>query len=516
MPTCVEGVDDRAAVVAARPADRPEPREAAHHHDVLDRDRERPVDELGLGDVRDPPRLPARRPAEDLRPARSTARASPAISLSSVLLPAPFGPDDREQAARLDRDRHVLEGDPLAVARRDVAQPDVRVGERVGGVQRVAVLGWPCPGAVLGRGAGGAPYETQYHLRRRPDAARNGPNGPPARRRSRAVRLTRPMHGPRSRPEGPLSGKSPTPPPSRRSAAPRSAATATTPPATSAAPAPRRGQAASSLISTRNLTIGALARRACWSSRSSRSASSAAGRRGRFVDPGLEYPAAIRDGERARQRRPRRSCWRSTSDFQCPICARHSLDVEPVARQPVRARRTSSGSSTTTSTSWAVADRRVAAAGDRRLLRRPAGQVLGLRHWIYANQQGENRGGFRRERVVAIAEAAGLDGAAFEACLDTPEAAAAFDADQAKANELGINATPTMFLNGTKYVGLKSPSDWAALIEAELAKASASPAASPARPPRPPAARPLDGPGAGQPTRPARPPAAPPRPGRRR
>ena len=42
------------------------------------------------------------------------------------------------------------------------------------------------------------------------------------------------------------------------------------------------------------------------------------------------------------------------------------------------------------------------------------------------------------------------------------------------------DADLTMFLDGTKYVGLKSASDWGALIDAELAKASASPAASPA------------------------------------
>ena len=76
MPTCVERVDDGAAIVPARPADRPEAREAAHHHDVLDGDRERPVDHLGLGDVRDAPRLAARRRAEDLEPARPRLAAA--------------------------------------------------------------------------------------------------------------------------------------------------------------------------------------------------------------------------------------------------------------------------------------------------------------------------------------------------------------------------------------------------------------------------------------------------------
>ena len=63
-------VADGAAVVGARPADRPEPREAAHHHHVLDRDREPPVDELGLGHVRDAACLAAGRRPEDLDPPR--------------------------------------------------------------------------------------------------------------------------------------------------------------------------------------------------------------------------------------------------------------------------------------------------------------------------------------------------------------------------------------------------------------------------------------------------------------
>ncbi len=75
-PDLGERVDDRAPVVAAGPADRPEAREAAHHHDVLDGDGERPVDDLGLGDVGDAAGLAAGRRPEDLDPARPRAAAA--------------------------------------------------------------------------------------------------------------------------------------------------------------------------------------------------------------------------------------------------------------------------------------------------------------------------------------------------------------------------------------------------------------------------------------------------------
>ena len=72
----VERVQHGAPVVAAGSADRPEAREAAHHHDVLDRDRERPVDELGLGHVGDAAALAAGRVRRGSRSAPSTAGAA--------------------------------------------------------------------------------------------------------------------------------------------------------------------------------------------------------------------------------------------------------------------------------------------------------------------------------------------------------------------------------------------------------------------------------------------------------
>ena len=61
------------------PADRPMPMRAyaAHHHDVLDSDRELPVDGLRLGQVGDRRAARARRLAEHLDPSRRSAGADP-------------------------------------------------------------------------------------------------------------------------------------------------------------------------------------------------------------------------------------------------------------------------------------------------------------------------------------------------------------------------------------------------------------------------------------------------------
>lgn len=240
----------------------------------------------------------------------------------------------------------------------------------------------------------------------------------------------------------------------------------------------QQGSAGSgSLLSTRNLTLGALALGAvfiavvAFGQLAGRSSDT-------FVSPGIEYPAAIRDGT-ALGSASAPVVMEVWGDFQCPICARHSLDVEPsLVNQFVLANQLRIVHHEIDILGGGGDESRTPAIGA--YCANEQDKYWDYAHWIYANQDGENRGGFRRDRVVAIAGAAGLDTAAFSTCLDSPAAADAFAQQQAKGQELGINSTPTMYLNGTKYVGLKSASDWAALINAELAKASASPAASPA------------------------------------
>ena len=103
------------------------------------------------------------------------------------------------------------------------------------------------------------------------------------------------------------------------------------------------------------------------------------------------------------------------------------------------------------------------------------GKYWDYAHWVFNNQQGENRGGFSRDRLVSIAVAAGLDEAAFDACLDSPAAVQAVADTTAQAQALGISGTPTMAINGTLLApGLKTADTLGALIEAAAASAAPS------------------------------------------
>jgi protein-disulfide isomerase len=74
------------------------------------------------------------------------------------------------------------------------------------------------------------------------------------------------------------------------------------------------------------------------------------------------------------------------------------------------------------------------------------------------------------QKLVDFASQAGLDTGAFKACMASPEAKNAVEANLADGKALGVNSTPTIFVNGRLIVG----SDAAALtqfIDFELAAA---------------------------------------------
>ena len=231
----------------------------------------------------------------------------------------------------------------------------------------------------------------------------------------------------------------------------------------------------SSWLTTRNLTIGAIALGVvligivAFGQLGGKSSAP-------LKDPGLEYPAGIRDGE-ALGPVAAPVVLEVWGDFQCPICGRNSLDVEPsLVNRYVLANQLRIVHHEIDILSRGGDESKLPAIGA--YCANEQGKYWDYSHWVYANQAGENQGGFKRDRLVQIAVAAGLDEAQFTACLDSQPAADAFAAVQAQGQQLGINQTPTMFLNGTRSAGLKSSTDWAALIDAELAKASASPAPS--------------------------------------
>jgi protein-disulfide isomerase len=163
------------------------------------------------------------------------------------------------------------------------------------------------------------------------------------------------------------------------------------------------------------------------------------------------------------------------SDFQCPACGQFAELVEPaLIRNYV-----TPGTLRIIHHDSAFQGRRAGAPYDESVEAGAAARCAAeqdaywtFHDWVFANQVGENGGAFRDERLRGIATAAGLDVVAWDACRATGEQQAAVRAETQQAIDQGIDATPTMILNGETIVGLRTAAELGQMIEAAAAAAS--------------------------------------------
>ena len=199
-----------------------------------------------------------------------------------------------------------------------------------------------------------------------------------------------------------------------------------------------------------------------------------------FIDPLTDYPAALIDGAAIGSKNAPVTL-EVYEDFQCPVCARYALTVEPelVTKYVIP------GTLRIVHHDIAILGNRtpddeskIAAVGAS--CATDQGRYWDYSHWVYANQAGENAGGFGREQIAAIAEAAGVDVAGFPACLDDSARVIAVAQTTGDAGTRGINQTPTMAINGQLLQpGLFRADQLGVLIEAAAA-ASPAPSGTPA------------------------------------
>ena len=77
------------------------------------------------------------------------------------------------------------------------------------------------------------------------------------------------------------------------------------------------------------------------------------------------------------------------------------------------------------------------------------------------------------DTIAAHARELGMDTDAFEACLSSGDAKNRINADWQMGIDLGIHATPTLYINGRMVVGLQSSISLELLFSQELQRAEA-------------------------------------------
>jgi protein-disulfide isomerase len=85
---------------------------------------------------------------------------------------------------------------------------------------------------------------------------------------------------------------------------------------------------------------------------------------------------------------------------------------------------------------------------------------------IFANQRA-----MTRADLMAHAQALGLDMAKFTAAIDAERSTATLERDKKEGEALGIDGTPTFFVNGTPLVGAQPLQAFAAAVDKALAAA---------------------------------------------
>src|SRR5437667_4473997 len=153
------------------------------------------------------------------------------------------------------------------------------------------------------------------------------------------------------------------------------------------------------------------------------------------------------------------------SDFECPFCARvyTTLDNDVLKDYGDKVRFVFKNFPLTAIHPW---------AGDAALAAECAFQQGNDKFWTMYNglfsKQGEITKDNLRDKVTEIAQGAGMDVAKFQECFDGKKTLDAVKADQSEGTALGVNSTPTFFVNGRRLSGAQTPENFNQLIDQSL------------------------------------------------
>ncbi len=147
------------------------------------------------------------------------------------------------------------------------------------------------------------------------------------------------------------------------------------------------------------------------------------------------------------------------SDFECPFCARAYTTVKQVEEKYV-----ASGQVKIVFRDFPLGFHAEAVPA---AMAAECAQDQGM-FWEYHDLIFENQGLLASSQYVVWAEELGLDMDAFNSCFDSSEHSAEITADLADGQKLGVQGTPSFFVNGVQISGAQPFSVFEAAIEAAL------------------------------------------------
>lgn len=158
-------------------------------------------------------------------------------------------------------------------------------------------------------------------------------------------------------------------------------------------------------------------------------------------------------------------------DYQCPFCGRFFSQVEPSLRTDY----INTGKVKMVFRNFQFLGQESVAAGEAAECAQEQNKFWAYHDALYAAKvgdaaNGENDGFFNRAEFIKLAEQVKLDANAFTSCIDGNKYVKQIEQDKASASALGVNSTPTTFINGQQVVGAQPYSAFKAVIDAALQK----------------------------------------------
>jgi len=154
------------------------------------------------------------------------------------------------------------------------------------------------------------------------------------------------------------------------------------------------------------------------------------------------------------------------SDFQCPFCGR----FHKTTAQQMKSEYVETGKVRFVYRHFAFLGQESVDAGAASECADEQGKFWEYHDYLFSRQSGENQGAFSVEKLKSFAAVLNLDTAKFNSCLDSGKYVAKVEKDKADGVALGVNATPTNFVNGRAVQGAVGYDQFKAALEQALSE----------------------------------------------
>ncbi|MBI4087758.1 MAG: DsbA family protein [Candidatus Liptonbacteria bacterium] len=154
-------------------------------------------------------------------------------------------------------------------------------------------------------------------------------------------------------------------------------------------------------------------------------------------------------------------------DYQCPFCGKFFTQVEPKLRDEY----IKTGKVKMVFKNFQFLGSESTAAGAAAECAKDQKQFWAYHDALYAAEivdGEENNGNLKRSLFLKLASDLKLDIGAFTSCLDGNKYVAQIEDDTSKAQSVGVNSTPTTFVNGRKLSGALPYEQFKAAIDTAL------------------------------------------------